>query len=762
MRARIAPLLVALGTFACGGEAPPPASPSGVTAVVAPPTPPLPPAPKAPRAASPQPASASAVTFARMAKHPEPGWSVPSQLSFVPGTRKIAYLASEQKNDVLSLFEYDEAQGATKVLLRAQDLVPKAGEAISKEEELRRERQRLRTKGITSYAFAKQGGRLVVPFAGDVYLRESDGRVRALTATKEPELDPKICASGEKVVYVRGPELYAYDLASSKEVALTRGAKAHVTRGQSDYNAQEEFGEPSGFFLSPDCKSLVFLEVDDAEVDELVVPGYRAGEARFDAERYPLAGGKNPKVSVYIAPLAGGAPRKVTLPGMDGRYLVSFSWEPTSAAFSLQAVARDQRSVSFVRVDARSLATSVREIASDRRYVEALPMKRLEGSSGFVSIGVTGGHGHLELRDGQGAVEKVLTQGAWDVTQISAIDEKNRVVYFVGTKDSPLERNLYAVPLAGGEVRRVTPEPGVHVPVVDAETGRYLDVHSARNRPPAVELRGAKGEKLHDLTPPKDPEIEALGIRPLEPFTAYTKDGTLLHGNLLRPRRQEPGRLYPVVVMVYGGPGVQAVQNKFAPKLLWQHLADRGFFVLQVDNRGSAGRGHEFASVTYGKLGQVELEDQLDALEALKSMEGVDPTRVGIYGVSYGGTMVLNAMLRAPGKYKAGIADASVVDWSYYDSGYTERYLGPKGPAYTETELSQKAAALQGKLLVMHGLMDENVHFANSAKLVDALVAAQKPFDMVVLPGERHGTKDPAAKEWVSRKIAEYFADALR
>ena len=715
-----------------------------------------------PRAFSPLPAGASAVSFARIAKYPEPGWHVPQSPSFALGPQKLTYLASEAKSDVLSLYEYDHATGATKVLLRADDLLGKGGEKLSKEEELRRERQRQRNKGITSYAFAKQGGRLIVPLNGDVYLREPDGTTKALTKTPEPELDPKICRTGAKVTYVRGSELYVTDVASGKETALTRGAKPHVTRGQSDYNAQEEFGESSGAFLSPDCKAVVYLEVDDSEVAEVLVPGFRRGEAKHDPLRYPLAGGKNPKVAVYVTSLAGGAPRKVALPDLEGNYLVSFTWEPSAAAFTFEAVSRDQRTVSFVRVDAKTLAHTTRELGKDARYVDALPMRRFEESASFVTIGRQNGHAHLELRDGNGVMERAITKGDWDVTQIAAIDEKTKEVLFVATKDGPLERHLYAVPLAGGEVRKLTHEAGTHAPIVDHDTGRWFDVHSSRQRAPKVELRGAKGELLHDLSPAKDPEIDALSLRPLEPFTCHTKDGTLLHANLLRPRGFDPKRLYPVVVMVYGGPGAQTVVDRFSPKLLWQHLADRGFFVFQVDNRGSAGRGFEFAAATYGKLGELELQDQLDALEALKTVEGVDPTRVGIYGVSYGGTMTLEAMLRAPGKYKAGIADASVVDWALYDSGYTERYLGPKGPAYEATELSRFAPALTGRLLVMHGLMDENVHFANSAKLVDALVAAQRPFDMVVLPGERHGTKDPGAKEWISRKIADYFAETLK
>jgi len=757
----LGPLVVALVLAGCAEGLPPAtATPAPVSAVV--PAPVSAQAKVGPRAFSPLPAGASPVTFGRIAKYPEPGWHLPSQPSFAAGPQKLTYLSSEAKNDVLSLFEYDQATGATKVLLRAEELLGKSGEVVSKEEELRRERQRLRTKGITSYAFAKKGGRLIVPLGGDVYLREPDGTVRPLTKTKEPELDPKICSTGAKVTYVRGSEIYVTDVATGKESALTKGAKAHVVRGQSDYNAQEEFGEPSGYWLSPDCTQVVYLEVDDSDVEEVLIPGFRGGEPKHDPLRYPRAGKKNPKVSVFVASLTGGAPRKVALPDLDGHYLVSFSWEPKSAAFTFQAVSRDQRVLSFVRVDAKTLAHTTREIAKDPRYVEVRPMRRLEESPGFVMVSLVSGRSHLELRDGQGVVEKVLTRGDWDVTQIAAIDEKAREVFFVGTKDGPLERHLYAVSLAGGEPRKLTKEPGTHVPLVDAETGRWVDVHSARNRPPAVQLRGSKGEVLRDLTPPRDPEIDALSIRPLEAFTCHAKDGTLLHANLLKPRNFDPTRLYPVVVMVYGGPGAQTVVERYTPKLLWQHLADRGFFVFQVDNRGSAGRGFEFAAATYGKLGELELADQLDALDALKSVDGVDPTRIGIYGVSYGGTMTLEAMLRAPGKYKAGVADAAVVDWSFYDSGYTERYLGPKGSAYDTTELSRHAGALTGRLLLMHGLMDENVHFANSGKLIDALVAAQKPFDMVVLPGERHGTKDPAAKEWASRKLAEFFVETLK
>ncbi len=719
-----------------------------------------------PSVATPLPESASRVTFPRIARTPEPGWNVPQKIGFVEGEGRVSYLESESGDEVLSLSSLDLATGAVRVLVRAEDLVGKEPPPLSREEELRRERQRIKTRGITSYSWSKKGGRLLLPLGGDVFLREPDGRIRALTRTKEPELDAKICDTGERAGFVRGRELFVVDLASGKESALTRNAPRGVTRGQSDFNAQEEFGEPSGWWFSPDCKSVAYLEVDERRVEEVPILGFRGGVASEDRQRYPRAGGTNPGVKLFVVSLGAGAgrgaPRAIPLPDLEGSYLGHFTWEPSGEGLAFEASSRDQKTLSFVRADARTGAHVTRPVGKDERYVSMSPLHRLERSGELLALGLHEGHDHLELRDRNGVPRRELTRGPWDVTRIVAADEERQIAYVIATRESPLERHLYAVPLAGGEPERLTREPGVHLPVVDVKSGLWIDVHSARDRPPAVVVRKLTGELLRDVSPPRDPEIDALGLRPAQPVIVTTADGTRLHGALLPPRGQEPGRLYPAVVMVYGGPGVQTVTEQFAPRLLWQHLADRGFFVFQVDGRGSAGRGHAFASETHGRLGEVELRDQLEALETLKAVPGVDGERVGIYGHSYGGFLTLAAMLRAPGKYRAGVAGSPVVDWRSYDSGYTERYLGPVGPSYELAELSRHAGALQGKLLVMHALMDENVHFENTAKLVDALVAAQKPFDMFVFPGERHGYRSPAAKEWASRRVVQFFVDALQ
>ena len=244
----------------------------------------------------------------------------------------------------------------------------------------------------------------------------------------------------------------------------------------------------------------------------------------------------------------------------------------------------------------------------------------------------------------------------------------------------------------------------------------------------------------------------------------FRSSGDTFHGALLKPRDLQPGVKYPVVVNVYGGPGVQTVFDEWTPSLFWQHMADRGIVVFQMDNRGSTGRGPAFEHPIAGQLGKVELQDQLAGVEYLKTLPFVDGSRIGITGGSYGGFMTALAMFEAPGVFKVGVSAAPVTDWQLYDTAYTERYMGtPKGNAagYEASDLTKMVGGLTGKLLLIHALMDENVHFQSSAQLIDALVAASKPFDLLVFPGERHGYRSPPARKYALRKVVTYFADNL-
>jgi dipeptidyl-peptidase-4 len=442
-----------------------------------------------------------------------------------------------------------------------------------------------------------------------------------------------------------------------------------------------------------------------------------------------------------------------------------FSWAADGSAVYLQTLDRRQQRLALVRVDVKTGQTKELFSESSTSWVEFADYELLEKKAQFLWTHDVGGFTHLELRDAlTGASIRQLTSGKWNVHGITRVDEASGRVFFVADKDATLDRHLYSVSFDGGEIKRWTDEPGVHGVGVDRQAKLMMDMHSAADRAPKVVLRELGGPVVLDLSPPVDPEITSLGLRTPEFFTVTVGAGVELHGSILPPRVIEPGKKYPVVVMVYGGPHAQTVLNGWSPRLIWQHLADRGFVVMQVDNRGSGGRGPAFEAPLAGKMGDIELQDQVAALDEIAKRPYVDASRVGIYGHSYGGFMAALALLKAPDKFQVGVAASPVTDFRLYDSAYTERYLGlPKdnAAAYDATNLTKMAGNLRGKLLLVHALMDENVHFQNAASLIDAFVTANKPFDLLVFPGERHGYRSPSARRYAYERVIEYLAKNL-
>ncbi|WP_437751189.1 alpha/beta fold hydrolase [Sorangium sp. So ce1389] len=708
---------------------------------------------------------ASRITYAHLGRQPPLGAKLPKAIQHSPDGKLVTYLQRQPDGPEQALFAFDVASRGVRQLVASGDLL-KESRPLSREEELRRERQRMFSRGITAYAWAKRAGVMLIPFGGDLFLRDKAGAIARLTDTPEPDIDPKVCDGGERVVFVRGRELFMIDVASRRETALTRGAPEGVSRGQSDFNGQEEFNEPSGFWISPACDRVAYLEVDERDVAKVPVLGVRGGQEDLMMLRYPRVGGKNPRVRAGILDLAT---RKTTWVqwkgGEDERYLGRFAWAEGGKALWFQTLSRDQKRLALLRASPRTGEAAEVVTETSPTWVDFAEMRLLERSPRFLWATAESGHTHIALRDADSGAELAkLTAGDWDVTDLAPPDEERGEARFVATKDGPTERHLYTVPLAGGEVKRLTSEPGVHFVTVDPRGPGYVDIHSALGVPWKGAVRGAGNAELGALPAPVDPELADLGLRAPEIVKVRAESGETLYGALLAPRTIEPGRRYPVLVSVYGGPGVQTVFNSWSPLLLWNHLADRGVVVFQLDNRGSANRGRAFEAPIYGRLGEVELADQIAGLDFLKTLPYVDPGRVGIYGHSYGGRMALTALLKAPDRFHVGVAGSPATDDRLYDTGYTERYMGlldREAARYEATDLSKHAGNLRGKLLLLHGLMDENVHFAHTAKMIEALMAADKRFDMIVFPGERHGYRSPVASQFSNRAVVEYLAEHL-
>ena len=344
------------------------------------------------------------------------------------------------------------------------------------------------------------------------------------------------------------------------------------------------------------------------------------------------------------------------------------------------------------------------------------------------------------------------------------VDEAARAAFFMATREGATERHLYRVALDGGPIERLTREPGVHACAVSPDGSAFIDTLSSRGRAPVTTLRRADGEALATLHEDPGATAAALGLRPPEPRTLTAADGTPLDAALYRPEGAPP---WPLVVSVYGGPHAQRVLDDWSltADLRAQYLAQRGYAVLVTDNRGAANRGLAFEAHIHRRMGTVEIDDQAAAVEQLAAEGLADRGRVGIYGWSYGGYLACMALLRAPGLFRAGVAGAPVAAWDGYDTAYTERYMGtpadnPDG--YREAALATHAANLRGKLLLVHGLVDENVHFRHTARLIEALTAADREYGLLLFPEERHMPRDAAGLAYLERRLVAWFDEHLR
>lgn len=609
-------------------------------------------------------------------------------------------------------------------------------------------------------------------FANDLFLyRFGDGDAKRLTNTPQVEQLATFSPDGRMVAFVRDHNLWVVECDSGQERALTTEGSALLLCGELDWVYQEEVygrGNFQGFWWSPDSTHLALLRLDQSPVHEYTVADHIPYRQELEVTRYPKAGDPLPRASLGVVRAAGGAVRWISDQTLGPESIVArVGWTPDSRRVVFQVQNRPQtwlelRAVAISGGEGRRL---VREESTAWVNVLGEPQWRKDGS--FLWLSERSGQQHIHVISADGQLEKTLTSGDWEVQELFGIDPAEQWAYFLAARESAASADAYRVRLEDGVTERLTRSSGTHVVRFNDRFTHFIDAGSTAGSPARVDLRSADGEFIHTIDPNLVDHLAYYRIRPPEFLRVPARDGTTLEAMMITPPDFDPGggRKYPVLCYVYSGPQNAVVRDRWGgPNYLWhQMLAQRGYVIWLCDNRSASARGVRHAWPIHRRLGELELADIEDGVTWVKKQAWADSERIGIWGWSYGGYMTAYALTHST-SFKVGISGAPVTDWRNYDAIYTERYMGlpqdnPEG--YKASSVIEAASRLHGKLLLVHGTTDDNVHVSNSLQLAYELQKAGKPFQMMVYPRNRHAITQPQQARHLRELMTRFVLENL-
>ncbi len=596
-----------------------------------------------------------------------------------------------------------------------------------------------------SFQWASDSKDMLASVDGDLFLIRPNGKSDHLTRTDTEEEDPKLSPDGTQVLYRSQANLYLLSVAKKKVTPLTTDGSTTLLNGQLDWVYPEELDLSTATWWSPDSKKIAFMQFNVSH--EFVYPqtDLLGERAVAEPERYPQAGTPNALVRIGVVDVESGSIKWMNLGETENSLLARVIWLPDSNTLAIERLSRVQNKLELLYCDVQTGNVHPVLKEESKTWINFVDnFYPIKNGSEFLwtSESGPGGFRHIYRYSSKGERLKQLTEGEWEVRGISAVDEARQLIYYVSSEVSPLETQLYSVSFDGGTRKRITTEEGSHTIHANPNGTAFVDVFSNLKEPVQALLKNSNGERVKTLAAPdKSPEDEYT-LLPSEILQIKSDDGVMLYGRLIKPAHYQPGNKYPLIVEVYGGPGVQLIRNQWYGVAWDQVMAQKGYLIFSLDNRGSSGRGHAFEAPIFHELGTKEVADQKTGVEYLIKQGMVDPARVGVTGWSYGGYMTIHSLLLASDVFKVGVAGAPVTDWHNYDTIYTERYMGipEQNTAHYDAASNVKnAERLQGKLLIVHNIEDDNVLFQNTMQMADALEQANKPFYMQIYPQKTHG-----------------------
>lgn len=671
------------------------------------------------------------------------------------------------------IVRYDTETGAREVLIPASQLIPSGANApLTIEDYHWGPGQRK----LLVYTNSRQVWRLNT--RGDYWvLDRASGRLSKLGGDAEPStlMYAKFDPAGERVGYVRNNNIYVEDLATGAITQLTHDGSRTVINGNFDWVYEEELSLHDGWRWSPDGTRIAYWQLEADKVRDFMM--YRTTDSLYSSMvpvQYPKAGEDNSAVRIGVVLATGGATRWLDIEG-DPRniYLARMEWAASSDELVVQRLNRLQNRLDLLMADARSGAVRTILTEQDSAWVEVVDdLVWLDGGKSFTWVSERDGWTKAYVVSRDGRQVRAITPGAYDVIGIRAVDERGGWLYFIASPDNPTQRYLYRVRLDGkGKLERVSPagQQGTHVYNLSPDARWAIHTFSKFGTPPVmalVRLPAHQTVRTVVTNTKLAAQVDALRRGQASFERVDIGGGVQLDAWIMRPPGFDSTKRYPVLFSIYGGPGSQTVLDSWGgANYLWHlSLTQRGIVVASVDNRGSGARGRDWRKIVYGRLGVIETQDQAAAAQAFAKKSWIDPTRMGIFGWSYGGFMSLNGLFQAPDVYSTAVSVAPVTHWKYYDTIYTERYNGlpqQNAAGYDQGSPLSYVDRMKGNLLLIHGTGDDNVHYQNTESLIDALVAANKQFRLMSYPNRNHSISGGTTSVHLRTMISDYLVEKL-